>query len=282
MLSPLLWSCALRSGWLRVRRLIRIRAMTIPPVSRRDAPKFKDATHRTATAASYQQDIDGYHDLRPGYSDQVIELIPGGRILDVGCGTGKLTAPLLARGDQVFGLDPSLPMLRHYRELAPCWQATAESTGLVDACVDTICCAQTWHWVDYELASAELARVSTPNARLILVWNSLDVSIAWVHRLSRIMHAGDTLKEGFYPPFAQPWNLEHTLRTRFKQTLQAADIFALTATRSFWLRATEQTRAKMTKNLEWYLYEHLGFSPQSTIDVPYRVDAFVLRKHHRA
>ena len=42
-------------------------------------------------------------------------------------------------------------------------------------------------------------RVLAPNGVLALVWNQLDVTIPWVHRLARIMHAGNVLREGFRP-----------------------------------------------------------------------------------
>ena len=34
----------------------------------------------------------------------------------------------------------------------------------------------------------------------------------------------------------------------------------------------------MTANLDWYLYEHLGFAPGQPVELPYRTDAFVLER----
>lgn len=44
---------------------------------------------------------------------------PGGRILDLCCGTGQMISPLVARGFSVTGLDGSADMLRYARENAP-------------------------------------------------------------------------------------------------------------------------------------------------------------------
>jgi len=43
----------------------------------------------------------------------------GGRVLDIGCGTGNATAPLAARGFEVVGLDPSADMLAVARAKLP-------------------------------------------------------------------------------------------------------------------------------------------------------------------
>ena len=50
------------------------------------------------------------------------------------------------------------------------------------------------------------------------------------------------------------------------------------ATRSYWLKANERTRAKMEANLSWYLFERLGFDPGDTVPLPYRTDAFVYER----
>lgn len=47
----------------------------------------------------------------------------GGRVLELGCGTGRVMLPLLAGGIDIIGVDRSLPMLRRLR-------AEAQSLGL--------------------------------------------------------------------------------------------------------------------------------------------------------
>jgi len=43
----------------------------------------------------------------------------------------------------------------------------------------------------------------------------------------------------------------------------------LTKSRSYYLRAGEATRAKVLANLDWYLHEHLGYTPDQEIELPY-------------
>lgn len=52
----------------------------------------------------------------------LIELLapqPGERILDLGCGTGQLTAEIAARGSDVLGIDQSAEMVAKARQLHP-------------------------------------------------------------------------------------------------------------------------------------------------------------------
>ena len=52
--------------------------------------------------------------LRP--RQQIARLLKGQRVLDVGCGTGNLTAMLVAAGCQAVGVDSSATMLSHARQ----------------------------------------------------------------------------------------------------------------------------------------------------------------------
>ena len=89
------------------------------------------------------------------------------------------------------------------------------------------------------------------------------------------MHSGDVQREGFYPTVDGPWRLERELRHEWLHPIAVEDCFSLMATRSYWLKANAQTRAKMEANLSWYLYDRLGFDHGDAVPLPYRTDAFV-------
>src|SRR5699024_9436392 len=110
------------------------------------------------------------------------------------------------------------------------------------------------------------------------VWNNLDTRISWVHRLSRIMHAGDVLKPGFVPSVGAPWRITREVRTTWEQHLIPEQIIQLSHTRSYWLRSSATTRAKVDANLTWYLHEHLGHEPGAQVALPYRCDGFLLER----
>ncbi|WIM68795.1 class I SAM-dependent methyltransferase [Corynebacterium breve] len=250
--------------------------------SSKEAPSFRNSAHRARSAEAFKQGADVYDDVRPSYPPEVATLVDDcKRITDIGAGTGKLTQILAQRGRELFASDLSADMTRvlHHRLPAvPVWRATAEATGLSSASMDALTCAQTWHWVDVAAASAEADRVIRPTGKLLLVWNTLDVSDAWVLRLARIIHSGDIQREGFYPEVHAPWQLRDELRTRWVQTLTTDQVYALAQTRSYWLRSDEKIRARVTENLRWYLFDHLGFTPGQELPIPYRTDAFVYQR----
>ena len=250
--------------------------------SGKEAPGFADAAARTFTAGAFAFGSDDYEDVRPTYPAEVAALVDDAdSLIDVGAGTGKLTSTLLQPGRKVWALDPSqgmLEVLRTRHPHVPVWRATAEATGLVDDAVDAYVSAQTWHWVNTDAASAEADRVVADGGSLMLCWNTLDVSHPWVLRLSRISHSGDVHREGFYPAVSAPWTLVDELRMRWFQPVTPEHLFRLARTRSYWLRANDTTRQKVTENLRWYLYERLGFDEGQPIPLPYRTDAFLYRR----
>lgn len=254
---------------------------TDPRASRKAAPEFRDGEHRRARAAAFRRGAELYEDARPGYPPAVAELIgPARRIVDVGAGTGKLTRDLLAEDREVFAVDPSAEMVGVLRSrfAVPVWRATAEATGLAAASVDAVVCAQAWHWVDVAAASTEFDRILRPGGRVVLVWNTIDVSDPWVLRLTRIMHSGDIQKPGFLPRISAPWEMTRELRVTWRDSLTPAQLYQLTRTRSYWLRSGEQVRQRVRDNLSWYLFEHSGLRADSRIELPYRTDAFVLER----
>ncbi|WP_436533942.1 class I SAM-dependent methyltransferase [Actinoplanes sp. HUAS TT8] len=65
----------------------------------------------------------------PDLIDRAVE--PGSRILELGCGTGRLANELAARGHRVTGVDESAAMLRHLRGVTPV-QARIEELRLAE------------------------------------------------------------------------------------------------------------------------------------------------------
>lgn len=67
---------------------------------------------------------------------------------------------------------------------------------LATASADLITYAQSWHWTDRALATAEALRVLRPGGALALWWNVSDHSVPWIAeqdaRLRRFFGAGDS------------------------------------------------------------------------------------------
>jgi 16S rRNA A1518/A1519 N6-dimethyltransferase RsmA/KsgA/DIM1 with predicted DNA glycosylase/AP lyase activity len=70
-----------------------------------------------------------------------LEHAPGRRVLDLGAGTGKLTAALLASGAEVVAVEPDPAMLAELRRALPPVRAlpgSAEAIPLPQASVDAV------------------------------------------------------------------------------------------------------------------------------------------------
>lgn len=230
---------------------------------------------RQELGQSFQDGGEHYDRVRPGYPAESADwLIPAAarNAADIGAGTGKFTALLAARGLHTVAVDPSVDMLEQLRRTLPAVSAvegTAERTGLPADAFDLVTVAQAWHWIDPLPASTEIARILRPEGVLGLIWNQLDTSVPWVHRLSRIMHAGDVHKPHFTPPLGPEFTDLESHLTRWEDAVTTADLLELAKSRSYYLRASEPTRAKVLGNLDWYLHEHLGHAPGELLPLPY-------------
>jgi SAM-dependent methyltransferase len=245
----------------------------------RGGPKLHQE-RRQELGQSFQDGGEHYERVRPGYPAESADwLIPAGAkdAADIGAGTGKFTALLVERGLHTVAIDPSADMLEQLRRTLPGVSAvvgTAEHTGLEPETLDLVTVAQAWHWCDPLLASTEIARILRPHGVLGLIWNQLDTSVPWVHRLSRIMHAGDVHKPHFKPPVGPEFTGLASHLTRWEDTVSGEDIKELAKSRSYYLAATEPTRAKVLANLDWYLHEHLAHAPGETLRLPYRTQTW--------
>jgi len=243
------------------------------------APELDDA-QRLAFGAAFASGGDLYDAVRPAYPDAAVDfLLPDGArdAVDLGAGTGILTLQLAARGMSTTAVDPSADMLAqlHLKSAASTTlRASAEDTGLPDASFDVATCAQAWHWVDVPRASAETARILRPGGRLGLIWNQLDVTVPWVHRLSRIMHAGDVHRPEFVPAVGPEFSGLESLQMRWEQPVTPEHLIDLAKSRSYYLRAGAETRARVEGNLVWYLHEHLELQPGQDLGLPYYTHAW--------
>lgn len=118
-----------------------------------------------------------------------LERAPGPRVLDLGAGTGKLTATLVALGAEVIAVEPDPAMLTELRRALPTVRAlpgSAEAVPLPDASVGAVLAGNAMHWFDMNVAGPEIARVLEADGILAGLWNVFDNRVDWVARLERI------------------------------------------------------------------------------------------------
>jgi SAM-dependent methyltransferase len=151
---------------------------------------------RTLLSSSFGAAAAAYAEHRPDYAPAAVRwalaLAPGPRVLDLGAGTGKLTAALIAvsaePGAEVTAVEPDPAMRAELRRALPGVRAvagSAEAIPLPDASVDAVLAGNAMHWFDMDVAGPEIARVLAPGGVLAGLWNVFDDRVGWVAGLER-------------------------------------------------------------------------------------------------
>ena len=129
--------------------------------------------------------VEDYVKYRPSYPESALRflqetaaLTANSQVADIGAGTGIFTGLLVDLGCRVVAVEPNAAM----REVAdrtlgqrPNYGSaagSAEETGLADASVDAIVCAQSFHWFDQAQARQEFRRILKPGGMAFLIWNA--------------------------------------------------------------------------------------------------------------
>ncbi|GAA1033882.1 MULTISPECIES: class I SAM-dependent methyltransferase [Amycolatopsis] len=141
-------------------------------------------------ALSFGAAASAYAEHRPDYARAAVrwalDAAPGPRVLDLGAGTGKLTAAL---GADVIAVEPDPAMLGELRRALPDVRAergSAETIPLPDGSVDAVLSGNAMHWFDMDAAGPEIARVLAPGGILAGLWNVVDDQADWVAELARV------------------------------------------------------------------------------------------------
>lgn len=130
---------------------------------------------------------DLYDRTRPGYPESLYDdlvaisrIPPGGRVLEIGCGTGQLTIPLAERGYSILCLEPGPSVADFARQKLSAFprvevvQSTFEAWSIEPGAFDLVVSAQAFHWVEPELRFAKAADALTRSGVLAVVGNAHD------------------------------------------------------------------------------------------------------------
>lgn len=220
-----------------------------------------------------------YASVRPAYPGEAVAALVDAaqassvslRAADIGAGTGKMSELLACAGAVVDAVEPSGAMRAQASSIpGVTWHAgVAEETTLPHGAFDIVVFAQSWHWVDPERAGVEAARILAPGGVLGIVWNQMDVSIPWVHRLTRIMRSGDVHRHDRPPTPGGGFGPMRLTQVAWEDVMTPEQVLTLGTTRSSYIRSSPAGRERMQANLRWYLYEHLGYAPGQDVTIPY-------------
>jgi SAM-dependent methyltransferase len=155
-------------------------------------PQMKQP-ERQLYGSSFGAAAVAYAEHRPDYAPAAVgwalQSAPGLRVLDLGAGTGKLTATLISLGAEVIAVEPDPQMLVELRRRLPALRSLpgyAETIPLPDASVDVVVSGNAMHWFDMDVAGSDIARVLVPDGILAGLWNVFDDRVAWVAGLERV------------------------------------------------------------------------------------------------
>ncbi|MFE3945941.1 class I SAM-dependent methyltransferase [Streptomyces sp. NPDC059118] len=176
-----------------------------PPPTPPPPPALSPRAH--SRALSFDRAAAQYAAARPGYPPALLDAVEelarrplrGARAVDVGAGTGIATRLLHERGARVVAVEPGTGMAEElHRALPhlPVVRGDGNRLPLATASADLITYAQSWHWTDRTLATAEALRVLHPGGALALWWNVSDHAVPWIAeqdaRLRRFLGSGDS------------------------------------------------------------------------------------------
>ncbi len=122
----------------------------------------------------------------------VKRLLPDGKVLDVGCGTGVVAGRLAEAGYDVTGVDPSAGMLAYVEEHAPrvkVSEGSATELPFADGSFDLTMCVAVMHHIAepdaVHRSLGEMVRVTRPGG-LILVWDHNPRNLYWKNLMARV------------------------------------------------------------------------------------------------
>ena len=162
------------------------------------------------TGAEFKdEDVASAYIDRPDYPaalhQRLLDLTHGRtRVLDLGCGPGKLARSLAPRFTEVLAVDPSAAMLRVGRELDAGahphieWvNARAEDLSLEHASIDLAVAGASLHWMDPAVLFPKLAPALAPGAVLAVVDGDAPTAAPWLDAYQAVIVAwversGDT------------------------------------------------------------------------------------------
>lgn len=199
---------------------------------------------------------EAYHRGRPGYPEEAVRWLVGDEpsvVLELGAGTGKLTAALVAQGHVVHATDPDAAMLRVLEQHLPDVRTTVaagERLPVADRSVDVVVCGQSFHFLDHAVALEEVARVLRPGGRLAVVWYERDERIPWVKRLGRLLGRLERPRDpgpaiAASGRFGEPETATH----RFWQTIDRDSVQDLVRSRSHVALADPESRARLLREV---------------------------------
>lgn len=239
-----------------------------------------------ARRTSFGAQADSYTNYRPGYPDQVFDYFieTVGRpasdisVIDIGAGTGQLTAGFVERGCTVTAVEPDDRMraaLSERIEVDAAVAGSAESIPLPDASADLVTGAQMWHWVDPVKAIPEVARVLRPGGVFSIIWSLRDDNADWLKAMEEVVDLPDSYKwfrSNDKPPLTEPFGEMALQEFAFSHTSTPEGLVGLVGT--FSHVAISDDREAIKEGIRQLAATHPDLAGRQTFEVPYIAKVF--------
>ena len=249
--------------------------------SRNHAPRMSEP------GSIFDRIAEDYDRVRRGYPAELVEaacdiagLSAKSHVLEIGCGTGKLTRALVERGLRVEAVDPGRALVRvaerHLGESAVRFHVRRfEDVDLRAAAFAAIFSATAFHWVDPAVGWAKVAHLLRPGRTLVLLshtveldpgtlaawrqvapeaagWVSRDTGTLWEGAEARMANVSELwawlVKRDIARPEAAKLFRDVQLRTaRTEKTETTAEALGHIRTESAYLRLDDERRSRLEK-----------------------------------
>ena len=141
-------------------------------------------TERERLRSTFDRAALLYDKVRPGYPEELFEdlvslsgIPAGGRVIEVGCGTGQATLPLARRGYEVLCIELGENLAALARDNAAEYPHVEVVTGVFEkipvpqGVFDLLVSATAFHWLDPTVAYPKAARSLKAGGAIALFWN---------------------------------------------------------------------------------------------------------------
>lgn len=154
------------------------------------SPRPRPAQLTAENAAAWQEpDAVRAYRLRAPYPGDLFPRLAaeagGGRVLELGCGSGAVTRRLAPLVRSIHAIDVSPLMLEEARRLpggeheAIRWVEGAAETAALDGPYDLACAAAALHWMDWDVVLPRVAAALASGARLAVIEMSVGRDTPW-------------------------------------------------------------------------------------------------------
>lgn len=256
----------------------------------------KSPTDRKKDSQSFDTVAGQYDEYRPEYPQELVDSIialsrlsENGRILEVGCGTGKATRLFASRGYAIHCIEPGRNLaavaarnLQGYPRVSfeivrfEEWQERPNE-------FDLIISAQAFHWIPVEIGYAKAARSLRPGGSLALFWNmhpgfhgQLDAELDEIYRkiTPELNGPENTIEETILERTAEItqsgcFGPVTVCRFPWSRTYQTREFIGLLGTYSDHIRLPVQTRQRLFAGIAAIVDAHGGSIEENYIAVLY-------------